>query len=491
MVLPVILGVLAGCQVSTSPKAGAAKPAASATPAAKASPRAELLVVPAGAVTIAGTVQVDPTYVVQAGGGQLLSPNGAGLLSPNGAGVIAPNGASVLAAGSAVIAPNGAGLISPDGARVIANNSGNVVAAKAELISEHGNGLIGEHGNGLIAPNGGSLTGKVKRRLFASDDGLVTAAGMVVGLRSLVTGELVPIGKDGGGQDVFALYTNLQGAYRFAVPADVASTVEVVAVAPGTADDRLVYRTLTAGTGTASSRVDDDTSVTAAYVREAIQALMLPILQGNLAAIQPALPKGSADVLMPALQKLEDTMPASGPKSWTPAQQRAQARRIAERILAEVDLTKSRPDTTLVTEPYKGLHPADADCLAILAVQMAHMRGELARRFKQEADPTVFSRVPSVTGANQRDGVTYEIKRPADYGMFVASVLVGANGGDPAKIDKAVSDFEHELGVHGVNGEDEWFRAALTGLQSQLGVEFASKPLDGKLDALFHATSPP
>ncbi|MDB5097580.1 MAG: hypothetical protein JWM80_2001 [Cyanobacteria bacterium RYN_339] len=458
---------LAACQPTAAIKPPAPKASTATLPVAKASPQAALLVVPSGATVIAGAMQVDAGYVVQAGGGK----------------IIASNGASLLTAGTALISPNGGSLISPDGARILANNAGNVVAAKSELISERG--------NGLIAPNGGQLTGKVKRQLLQAGDGLTTAAGMVVGLRSLLTGEFVEIGKDESGQPAYALYTNLKGEYRFAVPADVASTVELVALAPGVADERLSYSSLTSSAAGTATRVDDDTSVMAAYVREAVQALMLPILQGNLAAVQASLPKSASQQLTPALKKAIDEMPATGPKSWTAAEQRVQARRLAERVLAEVTLTAALPDATLVSAEFKGLHPAGADCLTILGVQMAHQRNELARRFKEEADPTVFSRIASVTAASQRDGVTYEIKRPADYGMFVARTIVGANAADPVKVDAAVSTFEHELGLHGVNGEDQWFRAVLQGLQNQLGFAFAALLVDGKLDALIHATERP
>jgi hypothetical protein len=285
------LAVLAACQLQVAPKKPAVKASASATPRASAAPSAgptafHTLVKPAGGTaTLTGKVKIDAAFVVGLGAGSIISDHGGG--------IVANNGGSVLAAGGGILSDHGAGILSNNAGNVVAAPGGNVISDQGgSLISDQGGGILANNsagilannGAGLVSNNGGGLTSKTKRRLLADEQPAYGQQLPAVGMRlfavSARTGQLLSLGKDDQGRDVYAIYTALDGGYTVYVPDTIKDYVRVVAVVPDRKEARLGYNVFGKPNG-AEASIDEDAAVATQYLRRAFRAKFENLLQLN------------------------------------------------------------------------------------------------------------------------------------------------------------------------------------------------------------------
>ncbi|MDB5097355.1 MAG: hypothetical protein JWM80_1776 [Cyanobacteria bacterium RYN_339] len=356
-------------------------------------------------VVLGGKVQVDAGYIVGQGAGK----------------IIANNGGAVLAAGT--------GLVQADGKLT---NAGALVAeAEGNVIANNASSIISDNGAGVIANNGSNLTGKVKRQLFQATDALVPAAGMALGLRSLRSGQALPVGVDAGGNLVYAVYTNLAGGYELYVPAAEAGNVLLVANTPGQRDLRQRYDLL-ATTG-ASAVVDDDSATVTRLIRESTARRYVAYLTTDPARVlclisgSTELPAALKPILQASLTNLYNRAKAHG-VSTDPAQAAAVyvlAQRCADTMLAAVDL-----NGIVFGEyaPRATAQPTDPILPRYTRI-VTELRQTVSR--KLAGLPTFFETQPYFVEANACDPGRYQIRKPADLATFITDEYI-ANLTDPS-----------------------------------------------------------
>lgn len=264
---------LAACQVQVAAKKPVAKASVATLSAATPRPYETLVKPAAGTSTLTGKAKIDAAFVVGQHAGGLLGDvlvAGSGLVSNNGGGVISDHGGGL-------VSNNGGGILSDHGGGLVSNNAGNVVAAPGgNVISSEAGSLLSDQGGGLLSNNGAGLTGKAKYGLLeaASTPAYGTqlpAAGMRLFALSARTGRLLPLGRDPQGQDVYAVYTALDGSYTVYVPDGIQDYVRVVAVAPDHPEARLGYNVFAKPNGPAAG-IDEDTAIATQYLRRAFRA---------------------------------------------------------------------------------------------------------------------------------------------------------------------------------------------------------------------------
>ena len=342
---------------STSVKASSAAPLATGTgtpgPGSALDP-ARLRAQP-GSVALGGLVRVDAAYIVAAGAGNVLSHNGAqivaagggNILSHNGGQLVAAGGLNLVAAGGLNLVAAGAGnLVAAGGLNLVAAGAGNIVAAGGgNLVAAGAGNLVAAGGGNLVGPDGASLVAAGAGNMVAAGAGNLVgpdgasyrlgpqvpgyrlaqaaapafgtqlpAAGMLVWVKSLETGNPVPLGLGPDGQPAFAVFTDAAGRYDVHVPAAQRDTVMVVAEVPFRNDRRTGYGILAAQLD-GERAIDEDKALVTRYLRLAARTrfdhFLLPFLrQGGLddeAALQAIFGQTGPDekpVLAPELQAL-------------------------------------------------------------------------------------------------------------------------------------------------------------------------------------------
>lgn len=234
--VPLLVFVLAACQAPVTGSAAGTKPRTGVAPSVKptagvsAKPSAKVSVAPRGPVTrLAGQIKLDARYAV-ASGALAIAPGGAALVSNNGGSVRDPAG---------LLAPHATGLV-----------------GKIRLLSDQGGGLLSNNGAGL--------------RLLQVPSANLPAAGMVLGVYSLVDGGLLPIAVDDLGQPVYTLLTGADGGFAVDLPAAVAGNVLVVASVPGTRDPGLAVDLIARAAPAADLAIDDASTVATEYLIQAV-----------------------------------------------------------------------------------------------------------------------------------------------------------------------------------------------------------------------------
>ncbi|MDB5095925.1 MAG: hypothetical protein JWM80_346 [Cyanobacteria bacterium RYN_339] len=343
----------------------------------------------APSVTLAGTVAVDAGYVVKAGAGTVVDGH-----------LIANNGGSVLANNSS---------------NLIANNGGSV-------ISDHGGAIISDHAAG--------------RRVLADDaatyGAVLPAAGMELGVRSLVTGKPIPVGVDDAGKPVYSIYTNKDGAYEVYVPAEEQGNVLLEAQIPQTKDPRQRYEVIARPATKAAKVVDEDTAQITRYMREAFVARIYgfftvdPDVTICSITASPAFPPEFKTVLKGTLPEVRSVAAAAGITASEDqrAAVQALAARCADIVIAQVDLEAVVLGTTTIfwgNKPGEGPEPAVPAAVTVVRAFRETATKVLAK------DPGFFEDQSFFRIANACKPGTYVIKKPSDATAFVVSEYMTDN----------------------------------------------------------------
>lgn len=402
------LAAIAGCQApvdpvlstkaSTTPKVSAArspspavsppavvKPGASPTAAVIPSPPAPTAVRPAaGSVPFRGTLRLDASYAASAGVGRLISNNGSTVLAATGNPLIADVGLGMLA-------NNGSNLIANNGSGVLANNG-----ARYGLLAD-GDPPVGE---------------------------LLPAAGMIVGIRSLLDGSAVALGEDDDGKPVYGVYSNGAGAFTVHVPPDLATTVLLTARFPGRTgapDPRLEYDLLASAVAAETHVLDDDTALVARYARSAFTNQIFDFITTTDPDTTTRLlmkewigaPDALRVVMVGFVREVQQEAVKVGLDKAPQAEVRAVARRMTDIVLARIDLPRLMltPSTSSI---WQG---PEEPAVAAMADVIKQVRVASAKRLA--VDPKYFDSQPYFINANADQVPPYEIKKPSDLGDFL------------------------------------------------------------------------
>jgi hypothetical protein len=281
-----LYGLLAACTATPAPRpVVASRPAASPAPTATPSvlPAAQKLVQPAGTRALAGVVRLDANYIVAqgagnivaSGAGNIVAQGGGNIISGNGSAIISGNGSAVVATGGDQVVAQGGGNILVGG-RIVASGAGNIVAQGAgNIVAQGGGNVISGNGSAVISGNGSAIVAQgagnyrlAQLAVSSARPAFGTAlptVGTVITARAMATGAPLPVGVDGQGKPVYAIYSNLQGEYTLFVPTDVPGGVVVEARVPKRDDPRSVYDIVS---GVAKDGViDEDSALVAKYLR--------------------------------------------------------------------------------------------------------------------------------------------------------------------------------------------------------------------------------
>ncbi|MDB5098749.1 MAG: hypothetical protein JWM80_3170 [Cyanobacteria bacterium RYN_339] len=313
-----VLGLLtlSGCAVVVPAGHG---PVASTAPATDptspvASGKVAKLQAAPGAVSLAGTVGIDPRFLVASraavvfkrGGGSVLAVGGGNLVAADGAGVTGGNGHPLISQdggglisndGNSVVGPDGGGLISQDGGGLISQDGGGLISQDGggfaapdgnTLIGQDGAGLISQDGGGLISVGSGGLASKLM--LLAAEAvplppdlaASLPAAGMWVGARSLRDGKPVPVGLDPAGKPVYTVFSNADGKYELFLDPALKDDVRLVAAVPGAREARHFYNLLTPAQADATqASMSEDKSLATSLVRFTLSRWLVNLMAGR------------------------------------------------------------------------------------------------------------------------------------------------------------------------------------------------------------------
>jgi hypothetical protein len=376
-----------------------------------AAPAPALLQAPTEPSTrLAGTVTIDAAYTVAHGSGTLLSDHGSGILAVGG-----------------LVSDQGGGLISDHGGALVANNSGNIIANNA--------------GN-ILSNNSSSLTGKTKRTVLAdaapAPGTTLPAAGMLIRATSMHTHEPIALGVDGAGQPVYAIYSNLNGAFEIFVPASEQGNVLLSAEVPGVDDARLSYLTVAPAKAAEGLPIDEDANATTRYVREGLIGRLVQMMTEEPAESLCLLADNGN--LSPTLKQLIATTvtemhtAALGvgiqPADRTNLAVWALAGRCADAVIAQTDLQALKlgtSNTAWGNQANEGPEPALQAMDEVLGAARAAAAKQLA------ADPRYFDGFQALKDANACEPGRYQILKPADVSSFLVDEYLSRTGKNAVK----------------------------------------------------------
>jgi hypothetical protein len=376
----VILALLGGCQTvvtgSAANRVTRAAPKSSVTPSALAPAAANSTLV--SSQGLRGTVSVDAYYLVSAGiadvRGQSATPvvdalaalrREAGLVANDAASLVGNDAASLVGNDAAsLVARDGVTLLGHDGAAVVgaAAQQGRLIAnGGGNLIANGGGNLIANGGGNLIANGGGNLRAGVAAFAGTRSEGsyglrsasrvapgtVLPAAGMVVQLIDLRSGWPVVM-VDSKGRAGDAVLTDALGRYQVYLPESFNHNVVVQVYAPGHSKDaRARYARVTAP-GTARPDIHDDVSAVAHYCRGALGAKLLTFVsrdpRGALKDRDVSQVNGQVEDLV--AKRMTPTLDVLGQAEvyrWSKLDQYLLARRMADRVLAQVEDWENLP----------------------------------------------------------------------------------------------------------------------------------------------------
>lgn len=416
--------------------------------ASNPAPRGKLIA-PQGAVPVSGRVVIDAAYLIANNSGSVVSNHGgtvlaAGQTSLSADGqLVAKDGGAIAEANGNLIADAGGSLASDHGAGIVANNSG---------------GLVANNGGGVIANNAGNLVGKSRytvpdgggRKLLADAAGsgaasttgtkpsvgtVLPAAGVEITATSLSTGQLLQLGTDAQGKPVYAIYTNLAGAYTVYLPASVTQNVLISARVPQTTDPRQAYDIVAPPQATHAD-VTEDTGLSTRQLRVFLATHILqfwtqpPAVGACMVANAKNLKGAVKAPLLAALgtfQKAAAAHGLSGAGGGTPAAY-ALALRCADALLARTPLDglmlSSANGVTWGANPGESPEPITQALTECFTTIRTAAQGQLAQ------DPHYFEHQADVVTANACAPGRYTISRPSDASAFVISEYL-TNASDP------------------------------------------------------------
>lgn len=368
-----------------------------------------------------GRVTLDASYLVGRVPGGHVTGSGA-----DQAVVVGSLGDAIAAAGGTIIASNGAGIVSSNGGGIVSSNGG---------------GLVSDQGNGIVSSNGGGY--HLAQAAEAPAVGTVLpATGMLVRVKSMITGKYLPLGHDAKGEPVFAVLSGKGGAFEVYVPEGEAGNVildirppEVAPAAnvpPPPVDRKLIYETLAPPKGADERPVDEDTALIASYLRltyalRAMVMLRTPDLDAALEQQRKDLriPADQFPALVESTKQLRMLSDSRGVDKAPPAAAYALVERMADIVAARMDL-----DGLMIskeTYPKWGDRPPQP---AIAAVARSLGRMREGARARMAADPTFFASRPYILAANacKAEADMFTIARPSDIGDFMVREYLSSFG---------------------------------------------------------------
>jgi plasmid maintenance system antidote protein VapI len=369
--------------------------------------------------TVKGVTPRQPSRVASAAPATLPS---AGAKLPN---TVAGSPAPVLP-GESVVAVNG--LLNMDPSAVIAAGGGNVIAAGGGNVIAAGGGNLIKVGGDVIAAGGGNVIapGSGNYRTLAIEvplGDLLPAQGMVVVPVSLRTGEALGP----------AVLTDAEGRYTLQIPVTEKGNVRVIAAVPGkTADDpllddpKLQSESLVSGTPAASGAqvvMDDDHALVSRFFRRAFLGRL-----DELLTVSVKDPQGSGNPLFDEVWNgLIDAAIAAKTAEMPRKARRELAERLANNLIYHVDLRaimvdRSGPDW-----------PGETDETVFAAYREILRSARLAAAAKLRANRKFFDDQPYVREANARlaaepGAEAWVIRRPKELGHFVTAEYMEHSG---------------------------------------------------------------
>jgi hypothetical protein len=464
------LGALAGaCAPEPGPTTVARRPPAarataqprdeatpSPTPAATAVPRA-LLRPPATAhVVFRGAVAVDAAYAVGFAGATIAGRGEGSVVA------VDATGAAIAADAAGVIANNGGNWIADAGAGVIANNGGSVIA----------------NNGGSVIANDGSAYRALAQAAEAPPIGTVLpAAGMVVRVVSLATGEPLALGVGPDGAPVTALYSDAEGRFTAYLPTGTAGSVRIDATTAAGGDDRLALAQV--ASVDVAAQLDDDTSLATRYIREGFATRLLDLMtlapDDAVRALGPIAGDGGEAGYARALAVMLSDAAKAGPVAgWPRERQLGVARRACDRVLAQVALEGAMLDTE--DPPYDG---PDEPAFAAIVDVLRYTRGNVVRKMRERQaageDPGAWFAALAEVKAAAAEGRRHELRKPADYMAFTVDELYlrPAQGEDERYARLRALTVEAGLSD---GSQTPRLRAAVGGLMARIGIELGVDP---------------
>jgi hypothetical protein len=363
-------------------------------------------------------------------------------------------------------------LVSKGLGAVVTNNGARVVLTGNALISDHGGGLISDHGGGIISDKGAGLVSNNagNRRLLATPGELLPAAGVQVHVRSLRTGQPLPLGVGPDGQPLYTTVSDGTGAVLAYIPQDEQGNVLVQAVVQGSQDARGRYDLVTSPK--APAVVDEDTAQATAFLRVAFAGRVESLLVDDPAKALCEL--GSSDAYSPAVQAvlqqtvrdLHDAASQAGVVAGPGAT--ALARAMSDAVLSAVDLGAIE----VTPETYTGWDKREPAITAVVEVLRA-VRDQATARLA--GDPGYFKARPYIQEGNSCKPGTYEILKAADLNAFIVQeYLASSTNGALTRMRSVIDDVDarHPGGL----AEDQAIRmsAAANAVESALALAFVT-----------------
>jgi hypothetical protein len=280
---------------------------------------------------------------------------------------------------------------------------------------------------------------------------------MLIRATDLATHQPVPLGVDGAGQPVYAVYTNLNGAFQIYVPASEQGNLLLSAEVPGVDDARLSYQAVAPAKPTPALPIDEDANVTTHYVREGLigrmvqmmtqepgETLCLLAANGNLSdALKGVIAKTVTDVHAAAAAAGITAKDNTRLAVW------ALAARCADAIIAQTDLesiTLGNGNINWGTEPNEGPEPALDAMNEVLAAAREAAAKQLA------SNPRYFDTFPYLQAANACDPGRYQVLKPADLSSFMVDEFLSRTAKDAVKdAGKIVEDLGAGTDAKGVS----------------------------------------
>jgi hypothetical protein len=240
---------------------------------------------------------------------------------------------------------------------------------------------------------------------------------MLVGAIGMADGKPVPLGVNGAGEPVYAIYTNAAGHFSLHLPATLAHNVRLVAFAPTGDDPRLGYDLLAAPSAASDRDINEDTALAARYVRISLTRRLQEAFALDDAGvgvhISPSLRAIVGDTLQPALDRIHAASVEAGVPQLGEEGRGLAVQAFGDALASYVDLDKIELDRLL--SGYKG-----PSALALPELAKIFKALDQAAATRLQADPHAFDNAAWAGGA--------EIRKPSDVGnVIVVNYLCSAD----------------------------------------------------------------
>lgn len=368
-----------GVTSTATPRPASPSPGPTPTHPPTATPAPVLLARPTGEVKlIAGVVRIDATYALAAGA-KLVSNNGAAVLSAGGT--------------------------------LVANNSGN-------LVSNNGGAILSDHGTGYRLTQADAKAGEI-----------LPAAGMVVTVRSLADGELLPLGTDPAGQPVYEVLTNALGGFELYLPANTATLLVETrfpkATGKAASDPRLAYD-LVSDVASDKLVIDEDTALVTRYARQAWTETILKfcLVEDSAGLVREISTDASyKEVMIQTIADFRAIAKETGLDKAPEASARAAAARISDALIARVALSEIK----LSSATWSRWQGPEEPAIPALVDVLRQMREAIGA--KLAVDPGYFAQQAYVQEVNARRAPLppYEIRKAADLNELIINEYLATN----------------------------------------------------------------